>query len=152
MEEQIFNRTIEFLEKAERCNELSNRINYGGLTISEVHCLDYIGKLKTPNVTGIAQAMKMTRGGITKLTTKLAGKGYIEKHSIPGNKKEVHFCLTDSGRKVYLKHERVHEEARMREVEFYSTFSQKEQETINKFLEKLNEFTLGRIEELEEKQ
>lgn len=151
MEEQIFNRTIEFIEKAERCNELSNRINYGGLTISEVHCLDDIGKLEVPNVTGIAQAMRMTRGGITKLTTKLTGKGYIEKYSIAGNRKEVHFRLTDSGREIYLKHERIHEEARVREVEFFATFSREEQETINRFLERLNEFTLGRIEELEEK-
>ena len=151
MEEQIFNKTIEFLEKAERYNELSNSINYGGLSISEVHCLDYIGKLETPNVTGIAQAMKMTRGGITKLTTKLAGKGYIEKYSIPGNKKEVHFRLTEAGREVYLKHEKIHEEARIREMEFFSTFSQEEQETIDRFLEKLNRFTLSRIEELEER-
>lgn len=151
MEEQIFNKTIEFLEKAERYNELSNSINYGGLSISEVHCLDYIGKLEIPNVTGIAQAMKMTRGGITKLTTKLAGKGYIEKYSIPGNKKEVHFRLTEAGREVYLKHEKIHEEARIREMEFFSTFSQEEQETIDRFLEKLNRFTLSRIEELEER-
>jgi len=151
MEEQIFNKTIEFLEKAERYNELSNSINYGGLSISEVHCLDYIGKLEIPNVTGIAQAMKMTRGGITKLTTKLAGKGYIEKYSIPGNKKEVHFRLTEAGRVVYLKHEKTHEEARIREMEFFSTFSQEEQETIDRFLEKLNRFTLSRIEELEER-
>lgn len=151
MEEQIFNRIIEFLEKAERYNELSNRINYGGLTISEVHCLDYIGKVQVPNVTGIAKAMRMTRGGITKLTTKLAGKGYIEKYSIQGNMKEVHFRLTDLGRKICLKHGRIHEEARLRETEFLSTFTQGEQKIILNFFEKLNKFTLGNIEEMEAK-
>lgn len=151
MEEQIFNGITEFLEKAERYNDLNNRINYGKLTISEVHCLDYIGRLEVSNVTGIARAMRMTRGGITKLTTKLAGKGYIEKYNIQGNRKEVHFRLTDSGREVYLKHERIHEEARRREMEFFSTFTQGEQEIIADFLERLNRFTLSNIEELEEK-
>lgn len=151
MEEQIFNRIVEFIEKTERYNELSNRINYGELTLSEVHCLDYIGRLEVPNVTGIAKAMRMTRGGITKLTSKLVGKGYIEKHSIQGNRKEVHFRLTDLGREIYLKHERIHEEARMRETAFFSTFSKGEQKVITDFLERLNGFTLSKIQELEEK-
>jgi len=151
MEEQIFNRTIEFLEKAEIYNDLSNKRNYGDLTTSEVHCIDYIGKLEVPNVTGVSLAMKMTRGGITKLSSKLVKKGYIEKHSIEGNKKEVHLKLTEDGRRVYIKHEKIHREAREREAKFFSTFSEKDQKIIINFLERLNKFTLTRIEELEEK-
>lgn len=41
-----------------------------GYAASEVHCIEFIGKHKYPNVTKMAESMYMTRGAISKLTKK----------------------------------------------------------------------------------
>lgn len=151
MKEIIFNKVVEFIEKSEVFQELHNRENYEDLSFSEVHCIEKIGDLSVPNITMISHALNMTKGGITKITTKLQKKGYIEKYKLEGNKKEVHFKLTDLGRELYVKHERLHREARDSEEALFSTFSEGDQRVIVEFLERLNNHIGAKIEKLEDK-
>ena len=152
MEGIIFNKVVEFVEKIEVFQELHSRKNYKDLSFSEVHCIEKIGELSVPNITMISKAMNMTKGGITKITARLQKKGYIEKYRLDGNKKEVHFKLTDPGRALYVKHERLHREAQDSEEALFSTFSKDDQRVIVDFLEKLNNYTGVKISELEEKE
>lgn len=149
MEDKIFKGLGEFIEKSEVLLEMTNKKSYGGLSISEVHCIERIEKLEKANVTSIAREMKMTRGGITKITRKLLEKGFIEKYSLEDNKKEIYFSLTSEGRRVYDKHEILHEEVREREERFFrENFSEKEKSVIADFLEKLNRYTEKLIDEM----
>jgi len=148
-EELIFEQMVEFLEKAEVYNELSNKNNSWGLTLSEVHCIDNIEKLGSPNVTALANAMKMTRGGITKITRKLIKKEFIIDFKEEGNKKEVYFKPTPKGMEVYLDHEKTHKVAKDREMGLFSTFTEDEQKIILKFLEKSNNHLQNEMKKLE---
>lgn len=148
-EELIFEKMVEFLEKAEVYNELSNKKNSWKLSLSEIHCIDNIEKLGSPNVTILANTMKMTRGGITKITRKLIKKEFIIDFKEEGNKKEVYFRLTPKGIEVYLDHEKTHKAAKDREMGLYSTFTEEEQKIILKFLEKSNKHLQNEMKKLE---
>lgn len=150
IENKILESLGNFIEKQEVFLEMHNTINYEKLSISEVHCIEKIGKLKHPNSNNISKAMNMTRGGVSKLATKLVKKGYIIKGSLEGNKKEVHYFLTEQGSSIFKKHEKLHEEARIREGKIISTLSSEEQEIILRFIEKMNSHTNKLIEELKE--
>ena len=58
MEDKIFKGIVEFVEKKEVFYEFNNSLNYDGLSISEVHCMEKIGKLDIPNASNIAKNMK----------------------------------------------------------------------------------------------
>lgn len=150
IENKIFDSLVNFIEKQEVFFKVHNTRNYEGLSISEVHCIEKIGKLKHPNAISISKDMNMTRSGISKLAAKLIKKGYITKGSLEGNKKEVHYFLTEQGIKIFEKHEKLHEEARARENKVISTFNSEEQEIISRFIEKMNNHTNDLIKELKE--
>lgn len=150
IEELIFEKTSEFLEKAEVYNDLSNKNKNWDLSLSEIHCIDNIKKLESPNVTLLANTMRMTRGGITKITRKLIKKEFITNFKEEGNKKEVYFRLTSKGMEVYLDHEKSHETAKNREMSFYSTFTGEEKNTILKFLERTNNHLQKEMHKLKE--
>lgn len=149
-EELIFEKISEFLEKAEVYNGLSNKNKNWDLSLSEIHCIDNIEKLESPNVTLLANTMRMTRGGITKITRKLIKKEFITSFKEEGNKKEVYFKLTSKGMEVYLDHKKSHETAKDREVDFYSTFTGEEQNIILKFLERSNNHLQKEMHKLKE--
>ncbi len=149
-EELIFEKVVEFIEKAEVYNDLSNKKNNWNLSLSEIHCIDNIEKLGSPNVTLLSNTMKMTRGGITKITRKLIKKEFITDFKEEGNKKEVYFKLTSKGLEVYLDHEKTHKTAKDREMGFYSIFTGEEQKIILKFLEKSNKHMQKEMEKLGE--
>lgn len=66
---------------------------------SEIHCIQYIGDNPNTNVKKLADAFRMTTGGITKLTKKLIGRQLLRAYQIPDNKKEIYFALTKKGRR-----------------------------------------------------
>ncbi|MCS5422302.1 MULTISPECIES: MarR family transcriptional regulator [Psychrilyobacter] len=148
IEELIFEKISEFLEKAEVYNHMSNKNKSWDLSLSEIHCIDNIEKLESPNVTLLANTMKMTRGGITKITRKLIKKEFITSFKEEGNKKEVYFRLTSKGMEVYLDHEKTHKAAKDREMGFYSTFTGEEQKIVLKFLERSNNHLQNEMEKL----
>ena len=83
----------------------------GELTLSELHVIACIGKQGQVNVTAISQEMDMTRGAISKISTKLLQRGYLVKKQRADNQKEVHFQLTPMGDEIFRLHEELHEQA-----------------------------------------
>jgi DNA-binding MarR family transcriptional regulator len=105
-----------------------------GLSLAEVHCVDRIGSIDQPNVTKIANSMRLTRGAISKVCKKLIGKAIIEDYQDPSNRKEVYFRLTESGRTVFHQHQRVHGDVRQAWQSLFEHYSDIEQEAIRRFL------------------
>ncbi|GBK65969.1 MarR family transcriptional regulator [Paenibacillus macerans] len=106
-----------------------NKVN-----VTECHVIDYIGKNRLTNAVGIATALNMTKGSISKITTRLLEKGFIESHRMEGNRKELFFTLTRSGGEVYKLHEKLHEQARNKLDAAISTFTQEELIVIHRFI------------------
>lgn len=75
---------------------------------SEVHCIVMIDQLELPNVTALAKALRMTPGGVSKLTARLLRLKAIERYQREGNRKEVLFRLTPKGEEIKRQHEELH--------------------------------------------
>ncbi|MGM0167770.1 hypothetical protein IGI39_002754 [Enterococcus sp. AZ135] len=110
-----------------------------GYTVSEVHCIEFIGKHKDPNVTKMAESMYMTRGAISKLTKKMLKKGYIERYQKTDNKKEIYFKLTTEGKKVFDIHEQLHREFEDRDEVVFEPVTEEQYDAFLKFLERYNQ-------------
>ncbi|MBO0453305.1 MarR family transcriptional regulator [Candidatus Enterococcus murrayae] len=110
-----------------------------GYTASEVHCIEFIGKHKEPNVTKMAESMYMTRGAISKLTKKMLKKGYIESYQKSDNKKEIYFKLTEEGKRVFAVHEQLHQEFEARDEIVFEPITDDQYEAFLTFLDRYNQ-------------
>lgn len=81
-----------------------------GYSPSEIHCIQYVGSNPNSNVTKLADAFRMTTGGVTKLTKKLVEKNLLEAYKSSDNRKEIYFRLTSQGQELYKMHEKLNEE------------------------------------------
>lgn len=150
MENYLFDLKQTFLHNSEQFYEKFSKETYENLTLTEVHCLDKIENSNKPNVTNIALNMNITKGAITKISTKLLRKKYIVKYNIEGNRKEVYFKLTDSGKRIFDKHETRHKKLEEDEKDFLKSFSKEEQQVIIEFFEKYNTYVLSKIKAIKE--
>lgn len=109
------------------------------LSLSEVHCIDYIGTIDHPNVTKISEKMGLSRAGVSKINKRLLGKGLIESYQETDNNKEIYFLLTESGQYIYNEHKKIHNEARKEWLFLFENYSDNEQTAILRFLADIND-------------
>ncbi len=134
------NKFKEIYEKEEVLGKLAFKGEYENYGVSEMHCIDLIGKIKDPNVTKISQSMNMTRGAIRKISKKLLNTNLIEKYKKPDNDKEIYFKLTELGEKLYKHHEIKHKKWEERNDIFFNNISKEDQEIVANFLIKFNNY------------
>ncbi len=111
---------------------------FAGISLAEAHCIDKIGSIDYANVTKVAAEMGMTRGAISKISKKLLNKNLIESYQKPENNKEIYFCLTEQGKKVYIEHKKCHKQANEEKLLILSKYSETEQLIILRFLSDMN--------------
>ena len=116
-------------------NDKGFKENYSDLNINEVHAIDYIGRTENANVTKITNHLKITKGGVTKITKKLMSKEYISSYQTEKNKKEKYFNLTEKGKEIFIKHKTLHVEAMNRDKEIFDNFNENEKDVISNFLD-----------------
>ncbi|AUM98490.1 MarR family transcriptional regulator [Clostridium botulinum] len=130
----------EIYEKEEILGKIAFRGEYEKYGVSEIHCIDFIGKIENPNVTKISENMNMTRGAISKICKKLLNSKLIDKYKKPENDKEIYFKLTKSGEELYKRHEIKHKQWEERNNNFFKNVDREEQEIVASFLKKFNNF------------
>lgn len=118
---------------------------------SEIHCIEMIGKIENPNVTKLANELKMTRGAISKITKKQLEKGLIEKYKLENNKKEIYFKLTTQGQLLFNAHEEWHISWEKRYMAFFDKYSEEQLSIIQEFLENYNMYIDDQIDALRNK-
>jgi DNA-binding MarR family transcriptional regulator len=123
-----------------------------GISLGEVHCIDYIGRIDHPNVTKISESMGLTRAGISKISKKLLGKGMIESYRDLDNKKEIYFRMTESGRSVYDKHKNIHNKAQQEWLTVFENYSHEEQAVILRFLTDISRLLESELEDRVERE
>ncbi len=130
----------EIYEKEEILGKIAFRGEYEKYGVSEIHCIDFIGKIENPNVTKISENMNMTRGAISKICKKLLNSKLIDKYKKPDNDKEIYFKLTKSGEELYKRHEIKHKKWEERNNNFFKNVDREEQEIVASFLKNLITF------------
>ena len=130
----------EIYEKEETLGKLAFKGEYEKYGVSEIHCLDFIGRVKDANVTKISQSMNMTRGAISKISKKLLNSNLIDKYKKPDNDKEKYFKLTKLGEMLYKHHQIKHKQWEERNNRFFKNIDKKDQEVVANFLKKFNNY------------
>lgn len=125
-EDEIMSGAREVFNKMASLNKSKMEVSLKGYKSSEVHGVEYIGKMADPNVTKLAEAFYMTRGAISKLTKKLMEKGLIESYQKAENKKEIYFRLTPKGQEVFDIHETLHQEFQARDKAVFDQITEEQ--------------------------
>lgn len=136
------------LERQDMLSQLTENQCLNEYGYSETHCIDFIGRLELPNVTKIAEHMRMTRGAISKMTKKLLAKGMIEKYTLETNKKEIYFRLTEQGKLVFEEHAKRHRLWEKRDMEFLARYPKEEIATVYTFMQEFNAYLEEQIQQL----
>jgi DNA-binding MarR family transcriptional regulator len=130
----------EIYEKEETLGKIAFKGEYEDYGVSEIHCIDFIGKIENPNVTKLSESMNMTRGAISKICKRLLNSKLIDKYKKPDNDKEIYFKLTELGETLYKHHEIKHKQWEERNNKFFKNIDKKEQEVVASFLKKFNNY------------
>lgn len=116
---------------------------------SELHIIAAIGDLEQPNVTSLAEYLRMTRGGISKNVKKLIDAGLIVSYQLDGNTKNIYYRLTDCAKEIYEKHSEAHEAWLERDRKFIEQFPIEQLSIVEDFMKKYIQHIDNRIEESE---
>lgn len=104
------------------------------ISLAECHVIDCIERNEMFNTTAIAKKLNITKGGISKITTKLIKKNMIEAYRLTNNQKEIYYRLKPLGRKVFKLHESLHKKAEEVFKNIFRAYSQDELEFVSRFL------------------
>lgn len=108
------------------------------LSLSEIECIEIIGKIDQPNVTKLADALYITRGAVSKITKKLIQKQLIAPYQEKENKKEIYFVLTKKGTEINQAHEDMHLKFLAHDRPIFSELTPEDEDRIIHFLERYN--------------
>ncbi|MDR0490533.1 MAG: MarR family transcriptional regulator [Oscillospiraceae bacterium] len=116
-----------------------------GLTIREMHMIEYIGKAgdEGRTLSEIADFLGVARPSVTVSARKLEGKGFLIKEGSVQDGRVVHVRLSREGRKVYMQHMRFHT-LMTRELE--DGLDDEEKKVLIRGIEKLDRFFSKSIE------
>lgn len=97
----------------DQCSPEARRV-LAGLSVQALHLLDAIpaddGTDASVNIVGLSRATGVPKGTVSKTVRRLVESGAVERHRLPGNRKEVHLRLTGPGAEVQRAHRGLHEQ------------------------------------------
>jgi DNA-binding MarR family transcriptional regulator len=100
----------------------------------ELHIIDLIGKNRGITVNELAQALKVTKGAVSQVITKLEKEGAVEKVRNENNRKNVNLYLTPKGEKVFEGHKRFHDNINSKLDAYFEKYSLRETDMIKSLL------------------
>lgn len=136
--EALLQLVLEYSNLSEENDKQNNRESLAGFDNSELNCLDSIGRMDEPNVTALAEAMRMTKGAISKILRKLSDKGAVESYQLGTNRQKIFYRLTDAGRQLFQAHRERHRGWEERELRFFRSLPEEEQSAAIRFFTDYN--------------
>ena len=124
--EELLQLVLEYTNLSDETDKLHSRDNLSGYDHSELNCLDAIGRMEHPNVTALAEEMRMTKGAISKILRKLSDKGAVEPYQLGANRQKVFYRLTDIGQVLFDAHRERHRGWEERELSFFRSLPEEE--------------------------
>ncbi|MBN2499048.1 MAG: MarR family transcriptional regulator [Deltaproteobacteria bacterium] len=80
------------------------------LTRAEIHMLQAIDESEDPSVTELARLKGITKGAVSQVLNRLAGKGLIDKRVDAQNSSRLQIALTETGQIACRGHEEMHDQ------------------------------------------
>ena len=81
------------------------KMSYRGITYSysQIQVLEYLleNEERNENMSKIAHRLGITRSNFTKIISRLAAKGLVEKVSMPGSRRDLNVVVNELGRELY---------------------------------------------------
>ena len=133
-EEKKYSHSEEKLTELLKENKI---INFDHISITECHVISCIANIKEANGISIAEKLKMTRGGISKIATRLIEKKLITTYKDETNQKKVFYTLTPLGEKVNKIHDQLHRENYNSLCNIANNYTSQEQDIILRFIKDL---------------
>lgn len=124
--EELLQLVLEYTNLSDESDKLHSRDSLSGYDNSELNCLDAIGRMEHPNVTALAEEMRMTKGAISKILRKLSDKGDVEPYQLGANRQKVFYRLTDIGQVLFDAHRERHRGWEERELSFFRSLPEEE--------------------------
>ena len=110
------------------------------LSIIALHILS---SLESDDKTGIelSEQLQVTRGGITRAAKKLMQYDLISSLQKQGDRKKIYYHLLDSGKKIAIVHDKMHEQISQRiSLYFIEKYSENELKIVDKFIKDVYNF------------
>ncbi|MCI5705614.1 MAG: MarR family transcriptional regulator [Pseudoflavonifractor sp.] len=114
---------------------------------SEIHAIECIALTNPINITELARALGMTKGGISKCVVKLEKLGLVRRYKYIRNQKEVYLHLTGAGVDAFHGHEQYHAGMDRAMAAYGDQLCQEQGEEILKFLDIYSEQMNGLLEQ-----
>lgn len=124
--EELLQLVLEYTNLSDESDKLHSRDTLSGYDNSELNCLDAVGRTEHPNVTALAEEMRMTKGAISKILHKLSDKGAVEPYQLGANRQRIFYRLTDAGQILFDAHRERHRGWEERELSFFRSLSEEE--------------------------
>lgn len=98
----------EFSQRLAAELERSASVTLPSLSVTEAHTIAAIGEDPAISASSIASTLGMTRGGVSKILSRLETKGYVKAESKDDNCKERKLSLTEQGQLAFEAHAKLH--------------------------------------------
>lgn len=147
MERELLEQFQVLYENQDMLSRLTDQALFSNMGYSEIHCLEVVDGLGEPNASAVAVALRMTRGAVSKIIKKLAGKELIEIFQKPGNKKEKYYRLTRQGKAANRRHSKAHEAWQQRDSQFLAGIPPEDKAVVQSFLQRFNRYLEDLIQE-----
>lgn len=115
---------------------------------SEIHVIAFLSENSGSNLSVIASAVGITRGGASKILKRLEKKNMIAAFQRPGNRKEIYFELTGEGGRICEKHLEIHRKWKNRDLKVLNRLGRNEIFQLSRLTRELNQLVEDEILEM----
>ncbi len=107
---------------------------------SEVFLLMHIEKYRGASVTDLAKILDMTKGSVSEVLKKLEKKEFIIKEQSPENASKIKIDISNKGREILEKHEKIHSNIESKFKRYYETLDEEKLFFLEEFFLKFEDF------------
>lgn len=138
--EQLLKTIIHTFDSMEE--EMKGKSDMVELTSRQIFCIEQIKSLKNPNLSELAEVMRIAKPSMTVMINRLEKNQLVEKVQSDSDRRTAHLHLTEKGEKAAVLHEELH--AKISDI-LVSDLTESEQEILivllNKAVRSLNKNT-----------
>ncbi|MCA1174239.1 MULTISPECIES: MarR family transcriptional regulator [Bacillus] len=103
-------------------------------TLTQLHIVSCLHTSKNVNNSFLASRLHISKAAVSKAIQALLKHNIITVTKKPGNKKEIFYTLTESGKELAGLHEQLHQKAKEQYKQLFNEFSIDELKTVTAFI------------------